>query len=280
MRITANSSGHSYRVSSLGAGPPLLLLHGFTGAGHSWLEHLPGLAHDYRLICPDILGHGYSDSPPQPASYRMPAVAADLIDLLEQLGIGRAHLLGYSMGGRLALMMALHYPRRFDSLLLESASPGLASDSDRQRRRQSDEALADMIEARGIAWFVDHWQRLPLWHSQASLTADRVMAQRRERLAHNPRGLANSLRGMGAGAQPSLWGRLQELRLPTLLLAGQRDDKFLKINRAMAERIPAAQLRIIADAGHNCHLEAPAAFERVLRSFLQGCQGVADEALV
>lgn len=269
-RLTATPSGHRYRVEVAGAGPALLLLHGFTGDSGAWRRFARETRGDFRVIGVDILGHGESDKPAAVASYSMSAVAADIIDLLDQLEMTAARLLGYSMGGRLALFLALHYPERFKSLMLESASPGLADSVERAERRHRDVALAAGIEARGIDWFVDYWERLPLWASQAELPADVLEAQRKQRLANDARGLANSLRGMGAGAQPSLWEALASVRMPTLLLAGEHDDKFRRINRAMAAKIPKRRLAVIPSAGHNTHLENPADFARAVRSFLQG----------
>ncbi len=272
MQMRAKTSGHVYHVISAGTGSRLLLLHGFTGSAESWRPLLPGLAQEFQLVCPDILGHGKSDKPRDAASYRMEAAAADMVDLLDQLGVETAHLLGYSMGGRLAVFLALAYPQRFRSLVLESASPGLADGAERGRRRQADEDLANRIMARGIRWFVDYWESLPLWASQSRLRADVLEAQRQQRLQNEPLALANSLRGMGAGAQPSLWSRLNALSMPTLLLAGEYDDKFRAIHAAMAERIPDARLAVLPGAGHRIHLEQPAVFTRAITSFWQSLQ--------
>ncbi len=269
MRLSARQSGHRYGIEIAGAGPPLLLLHGFSGDSATWRDLAPAMPQDFRVCRLDILGHGESDKPAAAESYRMSAIAADIIDLLDQLKIERAHLLGYSMGGRLALYLTLHYPARFSSLVLESASPGLADAAEREQRRLRDEALANKIETRGIEWFVEYWERLPLWASQANLPAGILAGQRRQRLRNDPRGLANSLRGLGAGAQPSLWRDLPTLTAPTLLVAGDLDAKFRRINGAMAQKMPNASLAILPAAGHNSHLENPAAFTRALRSFLQ-----------
>ena len=270
MRLSAAPSGHQYSIDIAGAGAPLLLLHGFSGDGASWRHLAAALSNDFRLIALDILGHGRSDAPADRASYRFPAVAADIINLLEQLEVDETHLLGYSMGGRLALYLALQTPARFRSLILEGASPGLADAAEREQRRLRDEALADLIEARGIAWFADYWGRLPLWDTQANLARELTAAQRHQRLRNDPGGLAKCLRGMGAGAQPSLWRGLPRLTLPTLLIVGELDEKFRRINETMAEAIPHAQLAIIPSAGHNTHLESPSAFTGAVRSFLQG----------
>ena len=269
MRYRAATSGHHYNIEAAGEGEPLILLHGFSGDSTTWNKIASQLRDSFRLIKLDILGHGVSDKPVQTASYGMEAVAADLIDVLDQLGLAQAHLLGYSMGGRLALTLALRQPERFRSLVLESASPGLADAAERAQRRRRDDALADDIEAQGILWFVNYWEHLPLWASQSQLPAAVLAAQRSQRLRNSTLGLANSLRGMGSGVQPNLWSELPDLRIPTLLLVGDNDEKFLKINNQMAQLIPLSRVALLPSAGHNTHLENPCAFSGAVRSFLQ-----------
>lgn len=264
-RYQAGRSGHHYNLEIYGSGVPLALLHGFSGAASTWDAVAEELADDFQLVAIDLLGHGASDTPRDISSYRMDSVAADIIDLLAQLGLATPNLLGYSMGGRLALFLALRFPEQIRSLILESASPGLADERARAQRRQHDKELADKIEARGIAWFVDYWERLPLWASQSD---EQIERQRSQRLANNPLGLANCLRAMGTGAQPNFWGALSSLTLPICLIVGERDAKFRQINQAMRADMPKARLSIIPAAGHNTHLEKPAAFCRELCSFI------------
>ncbi len=251
-----------------GAGEPILLLHGFSGDCSTWNLIVSQLRDNYQLIALDLLGHGASDKPHEPTYYQMDLVAADIIELLDQLSISRVHLLGYSMGGRLALYLALHYAERFSCLILESASPGLANPQERAQRREQDNALAERIIAGGVEPFVEYWESLPLWASQARLPSALLEVQRCQRRRNHPLGLANSLRGMGSGAQLSLWGDLPNLAIPTLLLAGELDEKFQRINRKMAAAIPRSQLVIIPSAGHNTHLEDPSAFCQAIRAFL------------
>lgn len=261
-------NGLTYHVEMAGSGPPLLLLHGFTGGSQNWAEHMPVLGERQRLIAVDILGHGRSAIPSDPARYAMPRVAADLVAVLDALQIPQTNLLGYSMGGRLALYTAVRQPQRISHLILESASPGLAAAGERAARRRRDEELAGWIEAHGIEAFVDRWQALPLWASQEQLAPEKRAALRAQRLQNDPAGLANSLRGMGTGAQPNLWPHLSRLEKPALLLAGALDEKFVNINRRMAARLPSAQLQIVAGAGHTVHLERPSSFRRSILNFL------------
>ena len=212
-RLVVN--GHHYEAQVAGDGEPILLLHGFSGDKSTWHDLCPALQHEYHLIVIDILGHGGSDKPADSSAFRMERVAIDVICLLDKLNVFQCHLVGYSMGGRLALYLAIANAARFRSLILESASPGLDDPQERNQRRRLDNQLANKIEMKGIEWFVDYWQGLPIWHSQRALGADLLRKQRLQRLRNDPHGLANSLRGMGAGAQPSLWQHLPQLSVPT-----------------------------------------------------------------
>lgn len=241
--------------------PTLLLLHGFTGSGASWDALRAQFPAQYTIITPDIVGHGSAPKPEHIDAYSMQQAAEAI---LAQVA-GNFHLLGYSMGGRLALYMAVHYPQRVQSLILESASPGLKTQAEREDRKQRDDALADRIEQNGIAWFAEFWESLPLWDNQSAALKRALRAQR---LQNDPRGLANSLRGMGTGVMPSLWDDLPRLSLPVLLLVGALDAKFLRINREMATRLPNAALHILPQAGHTVHAEQPGAYVQQVQEFL------------
>ena len=241
--------------------PTLVLLHGFTGSASGWGSLLDEFVNaGICVIALDMLGHGRSSAPDDPARYSIEHCHADILAALQQLGVApqQAVLLGYSMGGRIALFTALS--TSFRALILESASPGLAQEEERVQRRQSDNALADRIEREGVPAFIDYWQDIPLFASQQRILPAQRMAQRTQRLNNNATGLANSLRGVGTGVQPALHHRLHELHMPTLLIAGALDSKFSSIAQQMAREIPVSQLAIVADAGHAVHLEQPARF--------------------
>lgn len=266
MRISVN--GITLHAALAGAGPPLLLLHGFTGSAATWRPLAERLAPLRRTIAVDLIGHGLSDAPADPARYSMEHCLADLLALLDALGLARAAVLGYSLGGRVALQLAAAAPERVSALVLESASPGLASATERAARAAADDALATAIERDGLAAFVAGWEQLPLWASQAALPAELRARLRAQRLANRRHGLANSLRGMGTGRQASLWDRLPALATPTLLLAGALDEKYTAIAQAMAAALPCAQLAIIAHAGHAIHLERFDVFTQQVITFL------------
>jgi 2-succinyl-6-hydroxy-2,4-cyclohexadiene-1-carboxylate synthase len=256
-----------YNVTVAGAGPALMLLHGFTGRADSWSDIQPALASRFELIMPDLLGHGWTDAPPDPARYGMEACIDDLIAILTVMGVEKTHLLGYSMGGRIALAAAARQPERFASVILESASPGLATEAERQARIASDHELADFIEREGVERFVARWERMALFASQARLPRLVRARLRKERLANYAKGLANSLRGLGAGVQPSLWERMAALRIPCLIIAGELDTKFVDIATRMAPLIAGSRLALVGGAGHAIHLEQPEEFVRLVLDF-------------
>lgn len=246
--------------------PTLVLLHGFTLNAASWGDLLDKLAMPgMQVIALDMLGHGQSDAPSDPRRYSIEHCQADIIGVLQTLGIREAILLGYSMGARIALYTA--FAGFFRAIILESASPGLADPAAREQRRMSDEELAARIEREGVAAFVEYWEHIPLFASQNKVAIEQRVELHAQRLANRADGLANSLRGVGTGAQPSLHAHLSELDLPTLLLAGTLDTKFCAIARQMAQQLPGAQLHIIPDAGHTVHLEQPDLFIRQVQAF-------------
>ena len=257
----------AWYVSVRGQGHPILMLHGFTGSADSWTNVAQALENRFQCIAVDITGHGRTSAPIDISAYNMETVCADLLQVMSRLGYEKFHVLGYSMGGRLALYLALTAPWRVRSLCLESASPGLQTEEERKQRRASDERLADEIERYGVEAFVNKWERLPLFATQSRLPEQVRRLQRQIRLSQRKVGLANSLRGMGTGAQPNLWGRLQELNMPVLLVTGALDDKFCKIAERMLQGIPTARYITIADAGHTVHMEQCAGYVDAVAGF-------------
>ncbi|MDO8611872.1 MAG: 2-succinyl-6-hydroxy-2,4-cyclohexadiene-1-carboxylate synthase [Dehalococcoidia bacterium] len=257
-------------------GPAVLLLHGFTGSAASWAPFM-GAWHGFTLIAPDLLGHGASDHPADSGHYSMERCVEDLLALLDRLSVGRVAVVGYSMGGRVALHLALAAPERLWALVLESVSPGIDDPGERAARRESDEALAGAIEREGVEAFVARWESQPLFASQARLPPAVRDELRRQRLRNSAQGLANSLRGMGAAAQEPLWDRLREVQAPALLIAGALDAKYCALARRMAQGLPRARVEIVPDAGHAVHLEQPEAFAGAVRAFLVRCLGADKE---
>jgi 2-succinyl-6-hydroxy-2,4-cyclohexadiene-1-carboxylate synthase len=241
-----------------------VLLHGFTQAGRSWNPVLRPLRRNHdtesitdqaEVVLPDLPGHGRSAS-----------TALDLNATADVLSnaYGPAMYVGYSMGGRVALHVALRHPEAVRGLLLFGATPGLETDTERRERRDADELLAQDLEATSVPAFLQRWLSSPLF---ATLPADpEDLALRGQNTAA---GLASSLRLSGTGSQISLWDALNTIRVPTIVAAGDRDSKFTAIAQAMTECIgPSAVFEPVTDAGHACHLEQPRQAATLLRSLL------------
>ena len=244
------------------------MLHGFTGSIENWRPLVPHLADQFTVISADLPGHGKTAAPVDFLRYGIECVASDLVELMDSLGHKQFHLLGYSMGGRLALFLAINHVSVIKKLILESASPGLKTESERKNRLALDNRLADRIEQDGIEDFVGFWESISLWESQKHLSEDRKQSLRQIRLANNPAGLANSLRGMGTGQQPSQWSQLSDLDAQTLLITGALDQKFCGIAADMKPLIPNCQHQTILNAGHTIHLEKPAEWLHAIQDFL------------
>ena len=240
----------------LGAGRPrLVLVHGFTQTGRSWSAIADDLARDHEVVLVDVPGHGGSSQ-----------ACGDLPSRAHALGEagGDAVYVGYSMGGRLCLQLALDEPERVVGLVLLGATAGIADAAERAARRAADEALAADLERDGLEVFLERWLALPLF---AGLSPDVAGVDDRRR--NTVSGLAASLRLAGTGSQADLWGRVERLDVPVLVLAGERDAKFTGIGRELAATIGEnARFEAVADAGHAAHLERPEAFLRVLRRWL------------
>ena len=164
--------------------------------------------------------------------------------------------------------MAVNRPERVDGLILESTSPGIEDNAEREARARSDRELAELIEREGVEAFVNRWETLSLWQTQRSLPSEARDALRRQRLAGNPAGLAGSLRGAGAGADESVAARLEEIEAPSLLIAGELDSKYTAIMRAMHEAMSGSRITVVKDAGHAVHLERPEEFAALVGDFV------------
>lgn len=246
--------------------PVVLFLHGFMGSSADFDTTIASLADQFCCFAVDLPGHGNTIVNGEDALYTVPQTANAIVTWLDQLQILQCFLVGYSMGGRLALDLALHFPQRFPQVVLESASPGLRTEAERAARLQHDRNLADQLEA-DFPSFLSYWYSQPLFHT---LCNHPVFVEVRERRSQNrPAELAKALRYLSTGLQPSLWEHLPHHTQPLLLLVGEDDRKFCRINQAMADCCSTVQLAIMPDCGHAIHIEKPEAFTKAVQAFLQ-----------
>jgi 2-succinyl-6-hydroxy-2,4-cyclohexadiene-1-carboxylate synthase len=251
-----------------GEGEPVMVLHGFTGSAESMESVVPPLLEGHCVVRLELIGHGGSNAPAAGEAYTMSACAEQIASAARALGLERPHLLGYSMGGRAAIATAIANPEEFSSLVLIGATAGIADGTLRRERIQADQTLADRIEREGVEAFVDEWMALPIFASQSCLGPEALDKARAQRLRNRAVGLANSLRGMGTGAQEPLFGGLARFAGPVLLVVGEQDTKFREIAASLEAEFLDARTETLEGAGHAAHLERPDAFGRVVSRFL------------
>ncbi len=224
----------------------LVLLHGFTATGRSWdpVRRLLDAQRYPDVAAPDL---------------RAPSIPEQVDALRQQQPYALA---GYSMGGRIALHLALAQPRLVRRLVLVSTTAGIEDAGERARRRADDERLAAEIERDGVVAFAERWERQPLFAGQSP---EVVAAARAERVAWEAGDLAATLRALGTGTMEPVWHRLAELTMPVTVVVGERDAKFRALGERLVGALPDARLVVAPGAGHAVHLEAPHVVAEALR---------------
>lgn len=250
--------------------PPIVFLHGFMGAGADWREICEPLAKDYFCVCPDFPGHGANILADFDAQLTIAQLAIDLAALCAELGLNDPVVVGYSLGGRVALGTALQYPSLMRALVLESASPGLEGALEREARSATDHARAAALLADGVPAFTKSWYSAPLFqslHRYPVLLAKLQAA----RSANEARWLAKVVCELSPGRAASAWAELASLHTRTLLVAGALDAQYTAYVERMVALMPSATSLIVPDTGHNVHLEEPVAYAQALRQFMASC---------
>jgi 2-succinyl-6-hydroxy-2,4-cyclohexadiene-1-carboxylate synthase len=256
MNIIKTSEYHwNYTLTGDRYLPPLLLLHGWMGSSEDYNQVIELLRSQYYCISIDLPGHGKTKVIGDDRSYDFIETTNGIIQLLDDLEIDRTAITGYSFGGRLALYLALEYPDRFDRVMLESTSPGLATEVERQARIVSDANIIRQLETVKFADFVTDWYRQKIFtgietHRDFPSLLDR-------RMTNNPNNLAKSLKYAGLATQPYLGDKLKVHPQPILLLVGALDRKFVSIAQTLTQTSPHITLKIIPHSSHNIHFQQP-----------------------
>jgi len=243
--------------------PVVALLHGFTGSPSSWDEVVARMPGDWTVLAPALVGH--RGGPKCDPSHGFAAEVDRLADWIARKSPGPAHLVGYSLGARLALGMLVRHPKRFARATLIGLNPGLSDETQRKARVLVDEHWCELLETHGIDAFARAWQDQPLFASQRSLSAEVLAAQHQIRLDQDPRGLSCALRQLGLGAMPCWRSRLSDIEVPVHLVSGAQDEKFSALASDVAAQLARATVERVPGVGHNPVLESPALVAETLQ---------------
>jgi 2-succinyl-6-hydroxy-2,4-cyclohexadiene-1-carboxylate synthase len=257
-----------YRGNVLDERPKLVLIHGFTGSVNDWDPIIPNITEKYQPIAIDVIGHGKSSVPESPEFYYSDAITDQLYELFEKLNLKKIVLMGYSMGGRIALQFAFRYPEALYALILESTSPGIKDIKQRNERLKKDQELAHFLQTHTIEEFIDYWMDLDLFNTQRRFSNEKLSQIKKIRTRNNKTGLANTLLYFSPAQMPQLSDSLSKLKVKTILITGELDSKFTKISSKMAKSIHGAKHKIVKSVGHNTHLEDSKKFLNFVNTFL------------
>ncbi len=247
-----------------------VLLHGFLGS-HKSMEELSSYL-DSSYILPDLVGHGSSPCPSEIGHYTLQAMVNQIHEVTNSTFQTPFTLIGYSMGARLALSYALAKQDRIRSLILIGGSPGIQDEADRHQRALDDVQKIALLEDRGLSQFVNAWESQRIFSSQRFLPSDKLLAQRRARLSTKPVSIINHLRASGTGVMKPLWGQLDKIHIPVLLIVGSKDRKYVEIAERMQPKIPSSTISILPGSGHAVHFEKPLETADVINKFVREVQ--------
>lgn len=256
-----------WELTGNASGPAVVFLHGFMGNTKDWRPVIDRMADVCLCLAIDLPGHGKSTGMTHKGTYTFVEAASCVVDVMEHTGVAPATVVGYSMGGRLALYVAVRYRRVCSKLVLESATAGILDDKIRRQRMAADEGWAKALEQGRFEDFLRTWYRQPIFHPLAE-NQERLATMVQHRRINDPGELALAMRGLGAGVQPPLWHALPKLVMPVLLLSGQNDAKYGDIHQSMARLLPRGRLAVIIGAGHNAHLEKPSLVASHIKDFV------------
>lgn len=241
----------------------LVLLHGFTGSAASWDAVRTHLPDDAPTLTPTLAGHQGSARPA--ASGGFEAEVDRLAELVHRAGFAGSRVVGYSLGGRVAVGLLVRHPGLFATATLIGVNPGIGDPGEREARAAQEEDWARLLEREGVPTFVAAWEALPLWNTQDALDPEAAARQRRVRLSHDGAALAGALRALGLAAMPDYRPRLGDIAVPVDLVVGEHDGKFRGLAADMAARLARARTVVLPGAGHNVVLERPEEIARLIQ---------------
>jgi pimeloyl-ACP methyl ester carboxylesterase len=267
----ARVNGIGLYYEERGNGPPLVLVHGFSCGVRSWDPQLRALSDTRRVVVYDVRGFGMSEAPERADAYSQALSVADLAALLEHLGLERAAIGGLSMGGNIALNLAIAHPDKVSALIV--ADTGAGSDDTAQWIAGAQQ-FADVAERGGVEAFADLAIANPLFGRYIAGRPERERFIRTCLTVHRARGIAHTAREVLC-KRPTLYSlepQLRTLRVPTLLIVGEHDAPCVKVHEFMARAIPGVRSVVLSGVGHLANLEAPDAFNTAVRGFLDAVQ--------
>jgi 2-succinyl-6-hydroxy-2,4-cyclohexadiene-1-carboxylate synthase len=246
----------------------ILFLHGFTGSANDWKDVAQKVDKRFNKLALDLIGHGKSSPPASVNYYKVDSLVNQIEQVLNNLRLKEIIICGYSMGGRVALNFSIAKPELVKGLILESTSAGFKNEKERSSRKISDDELAVFIDNNSLEDFAAMWLDQELFGTLRRFSNNKIKLMKDERAKNSKIGLANTLRGFGTGVMPYLGSELVKLKIPVLLLTGELDDKFTKINENLKKIIRSSKHKIISTSGHNTHLEEPKKFIDAINGFL------------
>jgi 2-succinyl-6-hydroxy-2,4-cyclohexadiene-1-carboxylate synthase len=250
----------------------ILLIHGYMGCSEDWLPVIEQMPKKYNYVTLDIVGHGKSDAPVNPSYYNVDSITAQIKFIKDYLTPNKIFLLGYSMGGRIALSYTVAYPEDVKGLILESASAGIKNDDERQKRYEDDLKLVEFIETHTLEEFIEMWSDQELFNTQRRFSNDKLKKLRKTKASGSKIGYANSLKGFSTGIMPPVHDKLKMIPMKIVLITGDLDTKFTGINARLAKRFFKAKHKIVKNSGHNTHLEEPKRFIEIVTNYLNQIQ--------
>ena len=250
------------------SGYPVVFLHGFLGNQKEWLDIIKSLKNKYRIILFDLPGHGgsvFDVNKIDKKIYEFTNTTNTIVNILKKLNVNKSMLIGYSMGGRLALNLAIKYPSIFSKVFIESASPGLETEQEILKRKANDEKTAKLIKELNFSEFIDNWYNQKVFEGiKKSLKYEDLKNQR---LKNDTNNIALALKGLSVANMPCLWNKLSNLKLPLYFIAGKNDEKYCIIGQRMSQYSQKISFKIVNNCGHNIHFENREEYLNLLVNF-------------